>query len=65
MDGRNFSCGEFVCRIGEDSVAVCYKSKVEHFRGIQTDAALYIPGLQIAPNTGANATKFFTLATKS
>ena len=25
----------------------------------------YSPGREIAPNTGANATKFFTLATKS
>ena len=25
----------------------------------------HIPGREIAPNTGANATKFFTLATKS
>ena len=26
---------------------------------------VYITGHKIAPNTGANATKFFTLATKS
>ena len=34
-------------------------------RGEETLASFTMTGRKIAPNTGANATKFFTLATKS
>ena len=51
--GPSMLCTQLIC------ITSCH-SKNSHSKCLQA-----LAGREIAPNTGANATKFFTLATKS
>ena len=60
---KSRACIRFVVR-GSKPIGELLKSDTQLLAGINL---LLFPssGREIAPNTGANATKFFTLATKS
>ena len=45
-------------------VLLIYPS-IFYYNSLNTEYPDHLLGREIAPNTGANATKFFTLATKS